>query len=59
MIFQGQVTSSNMEAKLNAWEVALYEFATQTYVDQPIKMLVRLDCYVNFHFIMRQLNDLI
>uniref|UniRef100_A0A0R3S1T8 SSD domain-containing protein n=1 Tax=Elaeophora elaphi TaxID=1147741 RepID=A0A0R3S1T8_9BILA len=40
MVFQGQVTSSNMEAKLNAWEVALYEFATQTYVDQPIKILV-------------------
>ncbi|KAK6105478.1 Patched family protein [Brugia pahangi] len=40
MVFQGQVTSSNMEARLNAWEVALYEFATQTYVNQPIKILV-------------------
>lgn len=40
MVFQGQVTSNNVEAKLNAWEVALYEFATQSYVDQPIKILV-------------------
>ncbi|CAG9541022.1 unnamed protein product [Cercopithifilaria johnstoni] len=40
MLFQGQVTSSNMEAKLSAWEVALYEYATQSYVDQPIKILV-------------------
>ncbi|EJW80140.1 hypothetical protein WUBG_08951 [Wuchereria bancrofti] len=42
---QGQVTSSNMEAKLSAWEVALYEFATQTYVNQPIKILVRWNEY--------------
>ncbi|EFO13610.2 hypothetical protein LOAG_14918 [Loa loa] len=40
MIFQGQVISSNIEAKLNAWEVALYEFATKTYINQPIKLLV-------------------
>ncbi|VBB26027.1 unnamed protein product [Acanthocheilonema viteae] len=61
MVFQGQVTSSNMEAKLNAWEVAVYEFATQTYVDQPIKILVRPECFSRLfmcYVIMWQLSDI-
>ncbi|VDO54245.1 unnamed protein product, partial [Onchocerca flexuosa] len=40
MIFQGQVSSPSMETKLNAWEVALYKYATQTYTNEPIKILV-------------------
>uniref|UniRef100_A0A915PGG3 SSD domain-containing protein n=1 Tax=Setaria digitata TaxID=48799 RepID=A0A915PGG3_9BILA len=40
MIFQGQITSHNIETKLNSWELALYKFATQTYIDRPIKILV-------------------
>ncbi|VDK31841.1 unnamed protein product, partial [Gongylonema pulchrum] len=40
MFFQGLVDSVGMEAKLNAWEVAVYKYATQNYTNQPIKMLV-------------------
>uniref|UniRef100_A0A8R1XT12 SSD domain-containing protein n=2 Tax=Onchocerca TaxID=6281 RepID=A0A8R1XT12_ONCVO len=40
MIFQGQVSNPSMERKLNAWEVALYKYATEIYNNEPIKILV-------------------
>lgn len=40
MFFQGRVESRSMEARLNAWEVAVYKYATETYANQSIKMLV-------------------
>ncbi|MCP9259988.1 Patched domain-containing protein 3 [Dirofilaria immitis] len=40
MIFQGQVNSPDIERKLNTWETALFKYATEIYIDQPIKILV-------------------
>ncbi|KHN70711.1 Patched domain-containing protein 3 [Toxocara canis] len=40
MIFRGDIPSVEMEAKLNAWEMAVYNFATINYTNQDVEMLV-------------------
>ncbi|VDK44810.1 unnamed protein product [Anisakis simplex] len=40
MIFRGDIPSEEMEAKLNAWEVAVYNFATINYTNPDVEMLV-------------------
>ncbi|VDM96741.1 unnamed protein product [Thelazia callipaeda] len=40
MFFQGYVNSSYTQEKLNAWELAVYKYATQNYVHEPIEIVV-------------------
>lgn len=40
MIFRGDIPSVEMEAKLNAWELAVYNFATNDYSNPDVEMLV-------------------
>uniref|UniRef100_A0A915BS05 SSD domain-containing protein n=1 Tax=Parascaris univalens TaxID=6257 RepID=A0A915BS05_PARUN len=40
MIFRGDIPSAEMEAKLNAWEVAVYNFAINNYTNPYVEMLV-------------------
>lgn len=40
MIFRGEIGSLEMEAKLQAWELAVYDFASANFTDSNVEMLV-------------------